>query len=122
NGLGALACVFESSVFSGRAPADQVLLRVMIGGRHEPTVAAAEPEALIARARTALSRALDLHATPRITFTSIHPAGLPQYLPGHHARVARVRAAMARTRTPIEICGHAFDGVGTARAMAGGVA
>ena len=53
-GLRTLGCLWDSSIFPGRAPEEKVLMRVMIGGAHDPE--AVEFEHLREQRETASSR------------------------------------------------------------------
>jgi oxygen-dependent protoporphyrinogen oxidase len=106
-----LGCTFASNKFTGRAPADAVLLRAFLGG------AAAEQDeaALVAAARTALQTYLDLAAAPLWESTHRWPRSMPHYQVGHLDRVAQIDgrvAALARGGLCLALAGNAYRGIG----------
>lgn len=119
--LDTLGVVWESSLFEGRAPADHVLLRAMMGGARHPGVAALDDEALETRARAELARTMGITAPPRRTWVARHPQGIAQYTLGHRERVARIRA-LAAAHDGLAVCGTSYDGVSFAAAITSGLA
>jgi oxygen-dependent protoporphyrinogen oxidase len=60
-----------------------------------------------------------LHGSPVDTRVSRWGGSLPQYVPGHLARVNRIRTAVAAT-PGLAVCGAAYDGVGIPACAASG--
>ena len=89
-GLRSLGCLWDSSLFPGRAPDGEVLLRVMIGGAHDPEALELDDDDLVAVARRDLAAAMGLTAAPHLLRVFRHPAGIPQYERGHRARLDRI--------------------------------
>jgi protoporphyrinogen/coproporphyrinogen III oxidase len=118
--LDTLGVVWESSLFAGRAPADHVLLRVMMGGARRPGLAALGEDELVARARAELARTMSLTAEPTRTWVARHPRAIAQYLRGHGARVAAARARTAALGG-IALCGSSYDGVSFSAAIISGM-
>jgi protoporphyrinogen/coproporphyrinogen III oxidase len=116
-GLPTLGVVWESSLFAGRAPAGQLLVRAMLGGARHPGVVALDEDELVRRARRDLARVLGVQDPPLRTWVWRWPQAIAQYTRGHLVRVARARARVARL-PGLELCGTSYDGI----AFASGVA
>lgn len=109
-----LGCQYESSTFSGRAPTGGVLLRALLGGSgpgFEPDLVDQPDETIAARALADLRIVAGLRRDPDLVRVWRHPNGIPQYAPGHAARVATVDAALRR-QPGLYVVGHALRGVG----------
>src|SRR4029453_4081691 len=109
-GLRTLGVLWESSIFPARAPLDHVLLRVMIGGAHDPSAVALDDDTLLAIARGDLQRALGISAAPALTYVVRHSTGIPQCTLGHPARMARLEAALGRW-PGLHLTGWGYRGV-----------
>ena len=118
-GLATLGVVWESSLFEGRAPAGQALLRVILGGARDPSVAARPEADRIALAREELARVMGLAATPTRTWAFTWPGAIAQYVRGHRERVAAAREAIAR-QAGLSLCGTSYDGVAFGAAIDAG--
>lgn len=106
-----LAGSFSSLKFAGRAPQDQVLIRVFIGGALQGELAT-RPDAELARIATEELRDLiGVRGEPLLVEIARWPASMPQYHVGHTALVAAIEAAAARHRG-LALCGSAYHGVG----------
>jgi oxygen-dependent protoporphyrinogen oxidase len=90
-----LGCLFESSVFPGRAPEGRVLLRVLAGGSRNPAAAAGSPEEIAGRALAAVREPLGIHGEPDAVRVVVHPGAIPQYDLGHPARLAALERETA---------------------------
>lgn len=109
---GVLGTVFSSSVFPDQAPPGHHLARTIIGGAVHPEVAGLDEQQLLHRTRQALSTFLGkMTGDFDIAQVFRHPQGIPQYAPGHRARVARVRAAQSR-HPGLVFCGNHLEGIG----------
>jgi protoporphyrinogen/coproporphyrinogen III oxidase len=82
-----LAATFSSVKWPGRAPDDQVLLRVFIGGAHAPDATELDDASLVALARRELARLMGIEAEPRFAKVIRYARAMPQYQLGHVARV-----------------------------------
>jgi oxygen-dependent protoporphyrinogen oxidase len=120
-GTETLGVVWESSLFSGRAPAGMVLLRVMIGGVRHPRVSGLPPAELLAIARRELEPVLGISAAPVRSWIRAFPDAIAQYTLGHSARVARARARLAH-RPGLELTGTSYDGASFNHAVRSGAA
>jgi protoporphyrinogen/coproporphyrinogen III oxidase len=109
-GLGILGALWDSSMYENRAPTGHSLIRVMIGGAHDPSAVALEDEALVDRARADLQTTMNLSIEPVFTHVFRHPTGIPQYTLGHLDRLARIDDAL--TRYPgLFLAGNSYRGV-----------
>jgi oxygen-dependent protoporphyrinogen oxidase len=101
------------TVFSSKwrpQPDGAVLLRASVGRYGDPSALAFDDETLAAVVYDDLAKILG-GPLPRALDTRVNRWGgaLPQYAPGHSARVARARASLPPTLT---MAGAAYDGVG----------
>lgn len=108
-----LGCQFESTVFPGRAPDGQVLLRVLVGGTFNPAALELDDAALVARAVDDLRVAAGLTADPDFSAVWRHRSVLPQYELGHEQRARSVESAVAAL-PGLKVLGVALRGVGLA--------
>lgn len=90
-GLRLLGCLWDSSIFPGRAPAGKVLMRVMIGGAHDPGLLDLGDDDIVAIVRRELQQTMDLSADPELTRLYRYPLGIGQYRVGHQVLLERVQ-------------------------------
>lgn len=109
-GIRSLGCLWDSSIFPGRAPAERVLLRVMVGGAHDPGAVDLDDGALLATVRADLARTMALDAEPCFVRIYRHPRGIAQYEPGHQARLARIEDRLRRLGG-LRLAGSSYRGV-----------
>jgi oxygen-dependent protoporphyrinogen oxidase len=109
-GLRILGAVWDSSIFPNRAPADHVLVRVLIGGGSDPHAPAMDDASLIALARADLSRACGLQAPPRFTRVVRQVPGLPQYRVGHTAGIDAITRLLER-HPGLSLIGNSYRGL-----------
>ncbi|KAB2968016.1 MAG: protoporphyrinogen oxidase, partial [Thermoanaerobaculia bacterium] len=108
--LRVLGCLWDSSIFPGRAPAGKVLLRAMIGGALDPAAVLLSDEELLAEVRADLGKAMGLAAAPERVWIFRHPGGIGQYTVGHQARLDQLAAA--ETRHPgLHLAGQSYYGI-----------
>jgi oxygen-dependent protoporphyrinogen oxidase len=105
-----LGCLWDSNIFPGRAPEGAVLLRVMIGGAHDPQAVELSDAELVAIVRQDLATTMGLAAEPALTRIFRHPAGIPQYEPGHQARLDRIADRIAEL-PGLWVAGSSFHGI-----------
>jgi oxygen-dependent protoporphyrinogen oxidase len=98
SGLSILGTVWNSSLFSGRAPNGKVLLTSFVGGATNPGAMNKSPEQLAAQVHRELSPLLGLHDEPVFSNVMIWKRAIPQYNLGHTARIAAVESL--RTHFP----------------------
>jgi oxygen-dependent protoporphyrinogen oxidase len=105
-----LGIVFESTVWSGRAPDGYALLRCIFGGGRDPSAAELDDAALIAQAQRDVATVLGARGTPVHASVLRHPRGIAQYAVGHRDRV---REAVTAARThKIVLAGADYRGPG----------
>jgi len=105
-----LGIVFESTVWSHRAPQGQVLLRCIFGGGRDPEAAALVDDDLIDLARRDAAKVLDADFAPTHATVIRWEHGIAQYDVGHRDHV---RAAVAAGRSQrIVLAGADYRGTG----------
>ncbi|MGE0707245.1 MAG: protoporphyrinogen oxidase [Planctomycetota bacterium] len=120
-GLRALGCIYVSSLFPGAAPPGKVLLRVLLGGARDPGAVRLAPDALLARVRAELEPLLGIAREPEQVHVQRHARAIPQYEPGHAARVRAIEARAARL-PGLALLGNAYRGVSVVDVAADAVA
>lgn len=78
-----LGVLFPSSLFSGRAPSDEVLLSVFVGGDRQPELATADTEALKAYVLPEIEALLGVNAAPTFVHHKHWAQAIPQYKLGY---------------------------------------
>jgi len=106
-----IAGSFTSVKYEGRAPAEQVLLRVFAGGVLAAHLATLPEAELVAVAEQELAELLGVRGAPALVRVARHLRAMPQYEVGHLARVAAIEAATARLGG-LTVAGSAYRGVG----------
>lgn len=111
NPVGLLGCIFTSSLFPDRAPEHQHLFSCFIGGDLQPEDTALTDEILINRTEQDISRLFyQPKALSRYQRLIRYPQAIPQYRPGHLARLKQID--MALTSLPgLHLLGNAYRGV-----------
>ena len=109
-GLRILGCLLDSSIFPGRAPDDKVLLRVMIGGTHDPQAVELEDATLISVVRQDLATAMSLTAEPSLIRLYRHRLGIAQYERGHQDRLNLIGERL-KELPGLWVAGSSFFGV-----------
>jgi oxygen-dependent protoporphyrinogen oxidase len=108
--LRVLGVVFESTVWSKRAPEGHVLLRCIFGGARDPDATKLSDAELIETARRDIAKALGATASPTHTSIVRWSHGIAQYPIGHRDQV---RAAVAAGRSHrIALAGADYRGAG----------
>jgi oxygen-dependent protoporphyrinogen oxidase len=98
-----------SSKWPGRAPEDQALLRVFLGGAGGGEILAESDAELERLARAELARSMKLFAAPRWARIFRFDRASPQPLVGHPGRMRRLK-----THLPpgLHLVASGYDGVG----------
>lgn len=107
-----LACTWSSRKWSGRAPDGWELLRVFLGRSGDgEALLDCDDETLLAMAQAEIAARLGATGAPALSRVQRWPQGMPQYILGHPARVARIESNLAE-RAGLELAGNALRGVG----------
>jgi oxygen-dependent protoporphyrinogen oxidase len=115
-----LGVVFESTVWSDRAPAGHILLRCIFGGGRDPEATQLDDAALTAQAVRDIAVVLGVTAAPTHTSIVRWKRGVAQYTLGHRDRV-REATALARSQR-IALAGADYRGPGLNDLCADGAA
>ncbi len=105
-----LGCLWDSSVFPGRAPEGKVLLRAMIGGAHDPGAILLTDEEIRAQVLGDLRLTMGLEAEPLFTRVYRWRLGIGQYTVGHQERLDRIHGILAGT-PGLWVAGSSFYGI-----------
>jgi oxygen-dependent protoporphyrinogen oxidase len=106
-----LGCLWDSSMFPGRAPEGRVLLRAMVGGARRKELAGLPEEALLRAVREDLRQIMGLTAEPVLSLVFRHPRAIPNYNVGHARRLERIEERL--TGLPgLILTGNAYRGIG----------
>ncbi len=108
--LKVLGTLVESNVFPHRAPPDVVLVRVIMGGADHMDLNEKSDEERAAIAMDAVDRAWGVDGAPIRSWVGRQTDGIPQYVLGHQARVARVEERLRR-RPGLHLAGNAYRGI-----------
>jgi oxygen-dependent protoporphyrinogen oxidase len=106
-----LAASFASNKFPFRAPDDQVLIRVFLGGACQSEVADLADERLRAIAVTELAELLGICGEPLSVGVVRWPRSMPQYHVGHTELIERIESLTAK-HPGLALAGNAYHGVG----------
>jgi oxygen-dependent protoporphyrinogen oxidase len=108
-----IACSFSSVKYSGRAPAENELVRAFVGGALQPELFEQNDEAMESSVRQELAALLGIKAAPLFCRIHRHPSSMPQYRIGHTERVARIKERLTKHQK-LALAGNAYGGVGIA--------
>jgi oxygen-dependent protoporphyrinogen oxidase len=111
-GLNILGCVWNSSLFEGRAPAGKVLLTVFIGGARNPGAARLGDAELVSIAHQELQKVLGITGEPQPVSITRYERAIPQYNLGHAARVRRIETLLKEI-PGLLLTGNYLHGVST---------
>jgi oxygen-dependent protoporphyrinogen oxidase len=105
-----LGTLYDSSIYPNRAPEGHVLLRAIVGGARAPQIALLDDDKMVSTVRAELSDILGIKAEPDLIWTYRWEKAIPQYLVGHHERLKKFDAAIARHKG-LHLHGNAYRGV-----------
>lgn len=94
-GLRTLGSIWNSSLFTGRAPEGWVLLTNFIGGATDPEAVELSDEELIVAVHNDLNRVLNITGEARRLPITRYERAIPQYTLGHAARVERIESELS---------------------------
>lgn len=106
-----IALSFPSVKFPGRGPADQVPIRVFLGGALRPELPALPDEKLAVIAHGEIVALLGATGAPIETHVARWPGSMPQYHVGH-LEVVGAMEHMVATHPGLQLAGNAYHGVG----------
>lgn len=107
-----MACTWVSTKFDHRAPDDQVLLRVFIGGYKRQELVSLSDDELETLVRDELRKLMGITAEPTRREIYRWPHGNAQYDVGHLDRIAQIEAETTQALPGVFLTGSAFRGVG----------
>jgi oxygen-dependent protoporphyrinogen oxidase len=105
-----LGVLWDSTVFEGRAPAGEVLLRAMLGGAREPGLADLHEEDLLRIVKADLKRTMGIEAEPSEARVWRWIQGIPQYTVGHGERLEALEG-IRREHPGLHLTGNSYRGV-----------
>ena len=106
-----LGCLFSSTLFPERAPADRVLLTAMVGGRRRPRLVELDDRGLVELVCGELAELLGVRGEPEMTAVRRWQPGIPQ--PDARWPEARDAArALERANPGLTVLGSWLAGVG----------
>ncbi len=85
-----LGVLWDSSVFSDRAPGGKKSLRVLIGGQRNPDLPSLDEPDLVNLALDGVARTMGCRDEPSVVYFKRWERGIPNYAPGHLENVARL--------------------------------
>jgi oxygen-dependent protoporphyrinogen oxidase len=94
--LQTLGTVWNSSLFPGRAPADQVVITSFIGGARKPQTHHMAPKESAELVRREVGQILAIQGEPTAERITDYWAAIPQYNFGHTRRLKTIRASAER--------------------------
>jgi len=93
SGIRTLGTVWNSSLFPGRAPDDQVLLTSFVGGATDPSAADLSDDGLCSLVHRELTPILAISGQSVMQHLTLYGRAIPQYNLGHMQRLQTIRAA-----------------------------
>jgi len=106
-----LGTLWDSSMFEGRAPAGNALLRSMAGGACKPELIQLSDDELVKRVRDDLRTIMGISKAPAFVRVIRHQQAIPQYTSGHGKRLELLDARLWPLKGLL-LTGNAFKGVG----------
>ena len=105
-----LGVLIESNVYAQRARADQVMIRVMMGGAHHPDIINNSQEEILGKAIKEIDSVYGLISQPVETFVQLWRKAIPQY----EINYPQWRRSIAEqcAKTPgLYLCANYLDGI-----------
>ncbi len=110
---------FASVKYVGRAPENEVVIRVFIGGTCQSELLDLDDAQLRQLAIQELAELMGIHGTPQFDRIVRYRDTMPQYYVGHQDRVQRIAAQVAKLGG-LFVTGNAYQGVGVPFCIHGG--
>jgi oxygen-dependent protoporphyrinogen oxidase len=111
-GMNILGCVWNSSLFAGRAPQGKALLTVFVGGARKPETARLPDAELVSLVHAEMQKVLDITGEPTVVGITRWQRAIPQYNIGHRDRVQRIEALLKES-PGLHLIGNYLHGVST---------
>ena len=105
-----LGAVWDSCIFSNRAPSGHTLVRVLVGGGRNPNAVCLDDEALVTNVLTDLRTMAGIRSSPVFVRVIRQVPGLPQYVVGHVERLARIDTCLQR-HGGLHLTGNSYRGL-----------
>jgi oxygen-dependent protoporphyrinogen oxidase len=109
--LSTLGTLWDSSIFSGRAPEGKVLLRSMMGGACFPEYIKLSDAEVESRVRSDLEKTMGIKAAPSFIRIFRHDKAIPQYTVGHGKRLEAL-AGLLKKQPGLLLTGNSYRGIG----------
>lgn len=109
SGLRILGAVWNSSLFSNRAPDGHVLLTSFVGGATDPSAVLLPESEMVSTVHRELSSVLDISQPPSFSHVQVWERAIPQYNLGHMQLVDRLHQ-MKRKYPSIRLIGNYLTG------------
>ncbi|NOX16454.1 MAG: protoporphyrinogen oxidase [Epsilonproteobacteria bacterium] len=106
-----LGVLWDSSIFTDRAPDDKKTLRVMIGGQRSPTLALKSEEELKNIAIKGVEETMGIKELPNISYVKKWKKGIPNYRLGHLERMTKLFEQL-KEHKGLYLSSNAYFGVG----------
>ncbi len=108
-----LGCIWNSSLFPGRAPENAVALTTFIGGMRQPELLQKSDDGLLQLAHRELKAILGLQGPPVMQNIRRWSRAIPQYVHGHPERVDTLRR-LERRLPGLYFTGNYLEGISVA--------
>lgn len=107
-----LGCVWNSTLFKGRAPKGHALVTTFIGGARNPQAPSMADAELAALAHSDLQKTLGISSEPQVIAITRWERAIPQYNIGHAERVRKIEGLL-KAMTGLHLIGNYLHGVST---------
>lgn len=105
-----LGTLYDSSIFTNRAPEGYVMLRSMVGGARHPELGMLDADKLVSTVRAELKDIAKVDPEPDFVWTYRWEKAIPQYHVGHHERLRSLDELAAKHKN-FYLAGNAYRGV-----------
>jgi protoporphyrinogen/coproporphyrinogen III oxidase len=107
-----LGCVWNSSLFTNRAPNGTSLLTSFVGGARNSAAAQCADAELVSTVHGELQQVLGISSEPRVISITRYQRSIPQYNIGHFDRVQRIETLLVGA-AGLQLIGNYLHGVST---------
>jgi protoporphyrinogen/coproporphyrinogen III oxidase len=106
-----LACLWNSALFPGRAPANHHTLTALVGGVEDSAIMLAPDEEIIDIVQSDLKKAMKMRGDAKVLGVTRRELSIPQYAVGHTARIHEMNA-LVQAMPGLYVTGNYLSGVG----------